>query len=1430
MRIRKIFSWVLFVALLASTTFTPSFAGTEMAIQQLRNHNFEKAQPASPQTPNDIHTVCASGCDFSSIQAAIDIAVDGDTIDLASEIYTETITIDKSIDLIGDGMENTIVQAAGVPGVAANRVITVTSGITVTIDGLTIRYGNATGISSPKNEGGGIFTQGKLNVINSKIFNNSAELGGGILNDSDIYTAILTLTNTTISQNSAVIGGGIYNNGLYQVVHLYIGNSTISDNTAYESGGDGGAGGGLYNNGVEGGAGTIIEGSTFSNNSADWGGGIYNNGGYGATSIFIEQSTFSNNTAVNVGGGIYSSGYNGSSTIYFYHSTFSNNSASIGGGIVNSYSRFDMETTIIADSNSGGDCFNNSGTINDYGYLIIEDGSCINHPTSSSGDPLLDSLANNGGSTWTHALLPSSPAIDAIPAAECRFVVDQRGVTRPQGSGCDIGAFELGYSLSLIKSVNNPSPLPGETITFTIRVTNNLTETITDGVISDTLPAGLNFLDSIFLEPPLSGTLGSAPPILVTGLTIDAGEQITVTFPVSVSNGLVSGAIITNTALFTSSELITPVLGSSIITIHVPNTIHTVCANGCDFNRIQTAINTATNGDTIDLASEIYTEVITIDKSINLIGDGIENTIVQANAISLTTSFPVIYLSGNIDVALNNLTIQNGGRGIYASESNLIITNSKITNNGYGGGIYALDGNTIIENSIFSNNIANNSGGGIYNSGEMTITNSIIITNTTFNSGGGIYNQGKLFVGNSKISYNNSLGSGGGIGTSHGILSRTFINQSEITGNSATGEGGGIKNTGVFTLTNSTIQENYTKENLGGGILNALAGATFLLDKSTVEGNFSYIEGGGIYNAATLTVTQSTISGNQARTDYMYTNGGGIYVDGDSSVVISFSTITGNSASNGGGIVGDATIFSSIIANQVNGGDCAYSDNISRGFNLDSDGSCLDNPTSTDIPNTNPKISHLAPNGGPTWTHALLPSSPAIDAIPTAECGEITDQRGVSRPQGGGCDIGAFELEPSLALSKSVNNPSPLPGETITFTIQVTNNLTETVNGGVISDTLPTGLNFLDTITLEPSISGTIGSAPPILVTGLAIGAAERITVTLPISVSYGLPGGTTITNTAWVTSTEVLTPALGSAVITIANAPPVGVDDEGVGYSTDEDTAFTTANVLLNDTDPNGDTLAVSELITTTTLGLIIDNGDGTFEYDPNRQFDHLIPGEQAMDTFTYTVSDGELTDSAVVTITITGANDAPVVDAGLDQTTDEGELVQFEGSFSDPDSTNPDIHWDFGDGYAVTDTLTPTHTYLDDGVYTVTLTVTDTFGTAESDWLFVTVENVAPTLSTFPDLEITAGETITITGTITDPGVLDSQTVVITWESGATETIELGAAERQFSATYTYADAGLYPVTVRVTDKDGDWNEQSFSVTVSSSGYWVFIPIVKR
>ena len=248
---------------------------------------------------------------------------------------------------------------------------------------------------------------------------------------------------------------------------------------------------------------------------------------------------------------------------------------------------------------------------------------------------------------------------------------------------------------------------------------------------------------------------------------------------------------------------------------------------------------------------------------------------------------------------------------------------------------------------------------------------------------------------------------GGGIGNDPGTA-LTIIN-SKVSGNSAN-FGGGILNNGRLTLSNSTVSSN-TATGGGGGIFNDRFG-TLTVDGSTISDNVAAI-GGGVLNQTymPITLTNSTVSGNSAA------EGGGIFNGG--TATLTNSTVSRNAGGRGGGIWNDTpgtlNLTSGIVANQTSGGDCLdnFSTIHSFGYNLDSDGTC--NLIGTgDLPNTNPMLDPLALNPpGTTQTQALRPGSPAIDHIPPGVngCGTTvsTDQRGVSRPQGSGCDIGAYE-------------------------------------------------------------------------------------------------------------------------------------------------------------------------------------------------------------------------------------------------------------------------------------------------------------------------------------------------------------------------------------------------------------------------------------
>jgi CSLREA domain-containing protein len=202
------------------------------------------------------------------------------------------------------------------------------------------------------------------------------------------------------------------------------------------------------------------------------------------------------------------------------------------------------------------------------------------------------------------------------------------------------------------------------------------------------------------------------------------------------------------------------------------------------------------------------------------------------------------------------------------------------------------------------------------------------------------------------------------------------------------GAGGGVFNLGgTVTVTDTTFSESVAGS--GSGIYNA---GTATVTNSTFSGNFADW-GGGIYNKGALTVTNSTFSENEADDDEPF-GGGAIYNEG-----------------------GTATFRNTIVAKSTAGDNCRGVAITDGGYNIDDGTTCGFSKAENSMPFTNPKLaSDLADNGGPTKTIALLRGSPALNAIPDEAngCGTdiTTDQRGVVRPQGAGCDIGAFEKEP----------------------------------------------------------------------------------------------------------------------------------------------------------------------------------------------------------------------------------------------------------------------------------------------------------------------------------------------------------------------------------------------------------------------------------
>jgi len=221
------------------------------------------------------------------------------------------------------------------------------------------------------------------------------------------------------------------------------------------------------------------------------------------------------------------------------------------------------------------------------------------------------------------------------------------------------------------------------------------------------------------------------------------------------------------------------------------------------------------------------------------------------------------------------------------------------------------------------------------------------------------------------------------------------------------GIGGGILNKGILTIKNSTIANNKTNFSAGG--IYSIGSSSLTVLNSTIANNSAQSQGGGMW-VDKGSVANSTIVGNTGSI------GGGIFKQPifpgiDQFLTITNSTISGNTIHNNGSMV---AIGNSILNNSS----CTSSPVNDGGNNLDSGNTC--NFTNNALVNTDPLLGSLGDNGGPTQTMALQAGSPAINM--GTKC-LATDQRGVTRPQGAACDIGAYEAGPVIPVV-TASNPS----------------------------------------------------------------------------------------------------------------------------------------------------------------------------------------------------------------------------------------------------------------------------------------------------------------------------------------------------------------------------------------------------------------------
>ena len=396
---------------------------------------------------------------------------------------------------------------------------------------------------------------------------------------------------------------------------------------------------------------------------------------------------------------------------------------------------------------------------------------------------------------------------------------------------------------------------------------------------------------------------------------------------------------------------------------------------------LRQALVDANDGDvvgfTVTGAIGLTSGELLVTKNITISGPGAESLAVNGNAKST-----VFHIASGETVTIAGLTITNGsagsGGGVHNDHATLTLNNCEITGNSggaiYNDAVYLGSGPPGASLAVTNSLVTDNSGNGVYNNAEGGGTAAVQITDSIFNNNSGyaIYSHGFLCIfcgrGTATVQITNSsiTSNGGGVYTDTGELGPTTL-----------------------SLANSTVSGNLE------AAVHVSVEATATISNSTISGN----SGGGIYTdfgapTGGTSILNSTMSDNQVEIWY-----GGAFIK---------HTIF-NVSPGGHSIVGDG--FSTIM---------------SQGYNVSGDDGAgyLNGPG--DHINTDPQLGPLQDNGGLTFTHALLPGSPALNAGDPDFVGPPdNDQRGhgYDRIRNGRIDVGSFEVQGPLPTP----TPTPTP-------------------------------------------------------------------------------------------------------------------------------------------------------------------------------------------------------------------------------------------------------------------------------------------------------------------------------------------------------------------------------------------------------------------
>jgi hypothetical protein len=463
------------------------------------------------------------------------------------------------------------------------------------------------------------------------------------------------------------------------------------------------------------------------------------------------------------------------------------------------------------------------------------------------------------------------------------------------------------------------------------------------------------------------------------------------------------------------------------------------------------------DGQTITLT----TGELAVSDDLTVTGNGATNTIIDGNAAGR------IFAPGSVAFTISGTTLQDGAAsgngGAIDADGAITVDSTVVTDNTAslgGGGVSAAA--VIVRNGSVvraSHAVAGSGGGVLAQSGDVTVTDSTIggsapsEANSAAGAGGGLSAAaGTATITSSTVSHNTATGGAGG-----GIDAATVVvGGSTIADNAACcapGDNGGGINSGALTISDSTISSNSA---FAGGGASVVSPTLVTITGSWFDQNVASVAGGGIANIGALTqtmsISNSTFSANQETASGFFSSGGGAIATSDADATISNVTINGNTAAGrdgGGGILiqtfnAPSTNTVSVESSTIDGNSAPSGAGIAVGTDLPApsvtstilsnsagpscDGTITDNGfnalfnttagscvfgASNDVTGADPQLSALTLNAPATLvpTMVLSATSPALDVVTTGCPPPATDARGVTRPQGDACDIGAFELE-----------------------------------------------------------------------------------------------------------------------------------------------------------------------------------------------------------------------------------------------------------------------------------------------------------------------------------------------------------------------------------------------------------------------------------